>query len=398
MPSNTGAHALKRDRRSLWYLFCQPWAEEEDRKRLVVYARAFLALYGSIIFWIGAWDLITESRVLSARRSGELPRQHWEAIIHGRAREILCLVLGYLGVVLADTHYGNAGLSGTWWPISFYRIRSPALRFVVKALRLGVAVGSMLALWIGVYNVIEAYVLDNTRLRNYIFLGVGFVLLCATSTLYHFSFVLPAGEDEDVPSSRSPPMVHLSMTLRASISIVAQNLVWVGAYDLLEEEAAGWHRELFYWALGLMLILMTSITIEHSWIETEYKEAPPQHPSLMMLGRCILAAAGQVIHNTGFWTLLDDDFVFDPSPSRNAVYAVVGFLCLVASRSINNNFGISVPHDADDEGDAEYGDDEEEAAGVAGINADVDGKVNGRGGVGKMSSRGKPTSRTPLLQ
>jgi hypothetical protein len=187
------------------------------------------------------------------------------------------------------------------------------------------------------------------------------------------SFVYPPSSNvSEVPTHKSSFKSHIISTSRALSSIIFQNCVWVGGYNLLENylEETMW-REISYIALGMYIFVATNTFVPNSWIavseggdskviqglsfenfdkeEFQRNLDVSEHvkefrPTLIFRGKAIVALVGQIMNNTGTWVLLDQYFVFsvdaDGNPQntvRNYVYAFVGLFFLWISGALSVN-------------------------------------------------------------
>jgi hypothetical protein len=161
-------------------------------------------------------------------------------------------------------------------------------------------------------------------------------------------------------------------TSKALFSIIFQNCVWVGGYNLLENyfDETIW-REISYIAIGMYIFVATNTFVPNSWIavseggdskiiqglsfenfdkdkfqrDLDVSEHVTEfRPTMIFRGKAVVALIGQIMNNTGTWVLLDQYFVFsvdsDGNPQnvlRNYLYAFMGLLFLWISGALSVN-------------------------------------------------------------
>jgi hypothetical protein len=86
---------------------------ESERNTISLHLRATIAIYGSVIFWVGGWNLLTE-----AYPHPFDPDAKFQLFPDGMDRELFYAGLGLALMISTDTLYGNAGLSGGYYPPS----------------------------------------------------------------------------------------------------------------------------------------------------------------------------------------------------------------------------------------------------------------------------------------
>jgi hypothetical protein len=84
---------------------------ESERKTIFLHFRATIAIYASIFFWIGSWNLLTEQQPY-----GENDQHSFELFVDGYSRELSYILVGVTILFATDTLYGNAGLPGGYYP------------------------------------------------------------------------------------------------------------------------------------------------------------------------------------------------------------------------------------------------------------------------------------------
>ena len=84
-----------------------------EKKVFIFYIRAVTAIYGSIIFWVGSWNLLTEAHPYTTNGDST-----FELFNDDISRELFYMLVGGVFLFLTDTLYGNAGLPGGYYPPS----------------------------------------------------------------------------------------------------------------------------------------------------------------------------------------------------------------------------------------------------------------------------------------
>lgn len=84
---------------------------DSERQTIILNIRAAIAIYGSILFWIGTWNLLTEPQPYGVREE-----RTWELLDDSFHRELSFLIIGIVLLVTTDTLYGNAGIQGGYYP------------------------------------------------------------------------------------------------------------------------------------------------------------------------------------------------------------------------------------------------------------------------------------------
>ncbi len=204
-----------------------------------------------------------------------------------------------------------------------------------------------LFMWVGIYNLLYWFTLDDMIWDDMVMITLGLALVTMTATLPGFCFIFSSDMHAPVATHESPFRMHVVHFLRATITFVGQNMVWLGVCDMLENTApSSIYRELFYLFLGLVLLVGTRSLIDNSWIIVDYAEAEEQKYSSLYNLRCVLSLFGQLVHNTGMWSLLDI-YVWPNTQNRNLIYLFLGLACIYASGSFLMNAGVLADEDAD---------------------------------------------------
>lgn len=321
-------------------------------ENIKLYCRAGLAIHSSILFWIGGYDILYYTSTPSDGTKSLFEPSVW--------REIMYIMSGLLLMILTDTVYGNAGLPGGYFP-EFCIESTPLL--VIRAL-CGLIATTVMC--VGTYTYLDEYLIAYSLERNILYLLGGMFGLVILGTFYDMAFVYPPGKNtDDIPGFHSPWHHHLKTSCRAILSIILQNMSWVGAFNLMEYYfAASIWRELTYIILGLFLFTSTNIFLPISWVvvtkEGEQKqihanllEADPmeQDPETLMENihseytptvafyiRAVMALMAQFMHNSGCWQLMD--VYISPNTreiGRNIICLFLGLVSLWGTGALLQN-------------------------------------------------------------
>lgn len=343
--------------------YLPPLCKEEEWHTLVLNFKAAIAIYSSIIFWVGTWDILSEpmSR-LAGGGENDSNDPVYVLLAPSFQRELLYFFSGIFLMMITDTLYGNAGMPGTYFPETCHWNEHVVIFRVIFGL-----VGSVLT-WTGLYNILDGYTVEQSFLRDVCAALIGFIGLAATDTFYDMAFVYPPGTNsDDIITSRSKFSSHLIATLRALLSIIFQNFVWLGCFNTLEYymEGSVW-REITFGVTGIFLFWATNSFVPNSWIivskdgqitqlsninlldiDAEANDkitlehyVVPHTPTFAFYARALIALAAQVMHNTGVWVLVDEYFA-ESSLVRNCIYVFAGLFLLWYTGVLLANAGIT---------------------------------------------------------
>jgi hypothetical protein len=217
---------------------------------------AILGLVGTQMLWVGAYDLLSEEP-LTWRWNEE--QMGW-SFFPGQMRVfVLYIVVGMIILVLMDSLYSNCGMDTKlnpreglvprfmrWWDRRQYKQPDRAIR---GGLRATIAFVGMMLTWTGWYRLLDD-ICEATLLRDTLYQVAGVVLLLLTQTTYHMALIFPP-ETETRRTLRNAGYLggrcsvagcseflaecvphEWKSFLRASISLGAQNLLWVGSYNV----------------------------------------------------------------------------------------------------------------------------------------------------------------------
>jgi hypothetical protein len=343
--------------------YLPPLCKAEEWETIQINARAAIAMHSSIIFWVGAWNILSEP-MWKARGGSDLDTNEEVYVMLNPSlqREILYLILGIFMMMITDTLYGNAGMPGTYFPETCHWDQHVVIFRVMFGL-----VGSVLT-WTGLYNILDGYTVEETLWRDLAAAAIGFSGLAITDTFYDMAFVYPPGTNsDDIITSRSKIVAHIKATFRALCSIVFQNFVWLGSFNCLEYylEGSVW-REMTYAVTGIFLFWSTNSFVPNSWIivskngemtqlsninlldiDVEASEkftleeyVVPHTPTFAFYARAWLALAAQVMHNTGVWMIFDVYFG-ESTVFKNIILMCVGLFMLWSTGVLLANASIT---------------------------------------------------------
>ena len=126
--------------------------------------------------------------------------------------------------------------------------------------------------WTGVYNLLDLYTVDACILRDSCYLLGGILILVFSRTFYAMAYVYPPDEEQilPIPTHDSPWYFHLFTAIRALVGIVGQNMIWLGAWNLLENyyPSTVW-REVSYACIGMLLFLLTNSFVPNSFVNED---------------------------------------------------------------------------------------------------------------------------------
>jgi hypothetical protein len=354
-----------------------PWFQRAlwtDKERDVVelYARAVLSMHSSIMFWVGASNFLSESATFDDDKSVTI----FPPSIY---REFAYIVIGIVLLFATDSFYGNSGLPGSFLRQKWRWNRRP---FVVIIRATFSMLGSVFS-WTGIYNVFDLYVyVESSAVRDWIYLIIGVSGTVLTNTFYDMSMVHPPGYQHlEFDHSTFTFRMHLRESFRALLSLVFQNLIWCGGYNLLESGVdpviSCWWREVSYVASGILFLYLTKAFIPNAWVldelpqsdftelkqheavggkevkDNRLNEHSPRIPiedNFIEVGspaeidhtdaaaeealtvsfyiRAMIALMSQIVHNTGVWQLFDS-YISQDSIGRNIAYLLIGLIVVL---------------------------------------------------------------------
>jgi len=365
--------------------------------------RCLVALEASIILWVGAWNLLTCKKdgfvceIYALENpdgyiwSNRPPNWAMYAIPlePNFTREILYIFSGILLVFLTGTLYENAGFSGSYLNLERIPIGSEVLGYNRLILSL---MGSFL-LWTGCYNIISLFFIVNSEgqtisypdhppthivvFKDWSLFLFGMLLLFVTDTWFNMAFIWPPWFSDPPLSPEDPKMAHGRQICRALFSIVGQNCIWVGMWNITEyhfglfnsgdgEGTYPWsiYRQVIYVLTGILTMVLTSSLLDNAWLDSDAADFGNSEQILLISSwrerftRCcgmrsfryfymfgwylyaFIGLSGQLLHNSGMWVLLDS-YVFPMCRGRNYFYCLLGFILLLCTGSARGNAGIT---------------------------------------------------------
>jgi len=304
-------------------------------------------------------------------------------------REMGYIFSGILLVFLTGTLYENAGISGSYLNMERIPISSEVLGYNRLILSL---LGSFL-LWTGCYNMLSLFFIVNSEVqlisypdlppthivefKDWFLFLFGMLLLLVTDTWFNMAFIWPPWFSDPPLSPEDPKMAHARQIFRALLSIVGQNCVWMGMWNISEyhfglfnqgdsEGTYPWsiYRQVIYVAIGIMIMIFTSSLLDNAWLDSDVADFENSERSLLIskwrenLTRCcgmrsfryfymfswylyaFVGLSGQLLHNSGMWVLLDS-YLFPMSRGKNYFYCLLGFILLLLTGSARGNAGIT---------------------------------------------------------
>ena len=298
-------------------------ASPTEAATVSVYFRAVAALYGSILFWYGAWTQLDvgwsqDGYAWAIDRDGvngtrENPWCVGSGLPYNPKRDGAYVLVGTAVLVLTDSLYSNAGVGSHCWSPPRLRRCAESTPGVFAVVRVFAALFGSVLLWLGWYNLVNNDLCFTQLVRRIPTVGqylrfkfqllLSVVLLAATSTFFAVSGVdvpaaesLATGEAQhssllgavdsvnvalDKVNSDSALPAQAEAFVRATVTIFAQTLLFSGAYGALETECwvepcdGNVWREMFYCATGLALFFTADAFLSNSLVETGDEEQRP---------------------------------------------------------------------------------------------------------------------------
>eukprot|EP00051_Salpingoeca_urceolata_P033439 m.500868 g.500868 ORF g.500868 m.500868 type:complete len:440 (+) comp62362_c0_seq1:273-1592(+) len=330
------------------------FGSDRERKHVFSTGRALLAIYASILSWVGAWELLTVGRAI--RHNADIKGSE-AAPTADLGRTLGYLFGGLAALALCNTLYTNAGFGGSYYPPSW-----DSNKWLTR-FRIVFGLVAQYMCWVGFYDALDAHCWERSTIRDVAYLIFGLILLVATNSVYAMSYVYPE-TDEEAPDELSAESnfvrEHVPFTIRCITSLLAQNLLWVACYNLLSTDIAPTETatslNLFYLALGLLLMISSGSLKANSWLEFDEDEYDAEIPHTVTLWiRALTALAGQLIHNTGTWNLIDPG---SPESTKDyvqfALYIAGGWAVLLCVGGLGANAAVyGAEEEAEEEGEGD---------------------------------------------
>jgi hypothetical protein len=360
----------------------------EESRSFWPYFRAATALYGSILFWVGAWTMIDHQL-----NNGEyLPQQHLRDI-----------GVGVTLLLVTDTYYQVGFVHGSMSPAVLSRIcvTQPGrplqvwkklLLFMIVQLRVIIGLVGSVFVWNGIYNCLynvfpECWIMErlgDTDLHNARLVKLtgclifGLVLVGSTGTILPASGVPFVFDDSSIaPAWGTSILTHVRAFLVSTTSTVGQAFTWFGIYELCmtwcpymnpgpdcedplcvpQPAQNGW-KPIALLFIGLALFFATDAFISAAYLDDGAgltRTAANRRRTVMLYARAVAALVGAMTHNTGLWVLYDEVLEASrwsecsyfgtwegnlPCWARNLMFTVAGYLVMLASNSAAGNAGV----------------------------------------------------------
>lgn len=249
MASSSGATVMDRGRArrpSVFDVLKSRVGTHQEANQFRNFAQATSALYGAILFWVGAWSLIDDQ----VNGMEYLFSQHMKDV-----------GVGVLLLVLSDTFYQVGFVYGSMFPPFLSRFVAMhtdggtkpapcwvrALSIVVVQLRVIIGLFGSVFLWNGGYNSLyyafpEDWIMEQLgheslltarllKLVSCIFVGV--LLVMVSGTMLVASGVPHVLRDDKIdPAWGTSLRVHVKAFFISSVSTIGQALTWFGVYEL----------------------------------------------------------------------------------------------------------------------------------------------------------------------
>lgn len=249
MASSSGAKVMDRGRArrpSVFDLLKSKVGTTEEAHQFRDFAQATSALYGAILFWVGAWSLIDDQ----VNGMEYAFRQHMKDV-----------AIGVLLLVLSDTFYQVGFVYGSMFPPLMSQFvakhtqdgENPtpvwvrAVCVLVVQIRVIIGLFGSVFLWNGGYNSIyqafpEDWIMEQLgheslltsralKLVSCILVGVFLVMISGTM-LVASGVPHVLRENHIDPAWGAPWRVHFKAFIVATISTIGQALTWFGVYEL----------------------------------------------------------------------------------------------------------------------------------------------------------------------
>eukprot|EP00047_Mylnosiga_fluctuans_P015157 m.43886 g.43886 ORF g.43886 m.43886 type:complete len:534 (+) comp5800_c0_seq1:32-1633(+) len=347
------------------FFSCQPGTDLHptlDNTKL--YVQSIIAIHGAIIMWVGIWDLLNADRTDPQQRK-------WAVFDDSPLTIVGYIFVGLALIIFTDTYYANAAMNSPldpregvippWWQWWLSGWRTPGVQFLRYLVRSLLALLGMMLVWVGLNNAEES-LFEESLLRDAMYLVVGVVILLATDTFYCMATIFPSHiinrrkvhhlTDQSIGMSewlRDWWNEQAILFARCMASLLGQTLVWNSAFNLLEEYSDGSVlRELAYFFVGQILMVITGSYLTVSCIDYEDpieavsgKHKLPRRSAVFYV-RVAVALTGQLMHNTGFWAILDEHISGDLL-ARNLIYTFIGIAMLLLTSSFYTNVGVVPP-------------------------------------------------------
>lgn len=300
--------------------------------------------------WVGVWDLLTEGRVAHAV-NGHTTDDTFHLFWTRDTRNAVYALGGWLVCVWADSITRQAGRRGTLWPPRLWGVgtRFEALGTVARH---AVGLFGMVAAWAGVFDTFDFRVGRRHYVRDILFVLAGQVGVIVTRTLDDKACLYLAASRREKPlTHRAPLPQRLRELARCTVSFASQDIVWLGAWNLMRLDRydagapVGYYLH-FLAATGLLCLYAVGAVVPTSWVVTDFAECLPvsagEAPTLVHYTRALVAVAGYLMWASGLWVLVDVHW-FPRSLGRNAAYTLAGAALCYATNALSANIVPAYP-------------------------------------------------------
>eukprot|EP00040_Diaphanoeca_grandis_P029463 m.172589 g.172589 ORF g.172589 m.172589 type:complete len:553 (-) comp31696_c0_seq1:129-1787(-) len=304
----------------------------ELAKKLWFQIKVLFALFGGVLFWLGAWNLEQYDCVLgptaqqclrSPASTTAMPHSRgWDSQgmyesmsptpaltagpnNHARVsmddsfdRGLFTTSAGFLAIILSDTLYGNAGLDGGIMP-SVHTKPQNWCQWVVLGLRLIVGLLGTTAVWSGMYSMLQSsapgkqwtlcrglpqdpdFCERDMVIHMFTFL-VGIFVLVLTGTYNNTTYLYPSSDEPNFLQklfffydAEDPQHLtcfdHFRYCVRAPLSLFGQTLLWFSSTRALDLTTSR-HGDTVWRPLFFAALGATMLVLTNSFVEQSFIE------------------------------------------------------------------------------------------------------------------------------
>lgn len=260
--------------------------------------KLLLGMYSTIIFWTGAWNILSLDPAAACQFQYKQQHAHWQ-------RDLCYVLIGHALVIGSGTLYAQASILGTYLPEKV----KPSTRLILQ----GLGVIGVPLLWVGMFKCLlhhtlldswsVVYDLDDDRVtktseyywKDILLLIVGYLGLKCTGLFWSVAMVFPETWRESLHSSEETFRERCRTSIRALICLWSQSCVLVASASMCAQTKAWWWR-LLLWSFGCALLLCTP-ALRHPALLQGYR--PPDWLVAMA------ALFGALAHNCGCWAAIE---------------------------------------------------------------------------------------------
>ena len=141
----------------------------------------------------------------------------------------------------------------------------------------------------------------------------------------------------------------LTACLKALLALFGPIAMWVGTYNILEYRLfrRGWFREICYILAGLFVLTWTRALIGMSMVNAQIPVKTRSKRSNASIGMLYLKSLLSFLAYLCFWSglesVLDENYIMEPSIWREVLWMVVGLVLLVLTDTFHVNAGVLTP-------------------------------------------------------